>query len=102
MPTEGHNSRLVLGLDDALRGKVGRGKRVVHERAEAAEQETAGGDAGQQVLVAGLVLERDEAIADLEAVGGALRLQQRQKALDNLTEERVHEGVLTPKESIRD
>ncbi len=33
---------------------------------------------------------------------GALRLQQRQKALDNLTEERVHEGVLTPKESIRD
>ena len=32
---EGRNSQLVLGLDDALRGKVGRGAGVVHERAEA-------------------------------------------------------------------
>ena len=35
---EGRNSQLVLGLDDALRGKVGRGAGVVHERAEAGEE----------------------------------------------------------------
>ncbi len=35
---EGRDPRLVLGLDDALRGKVGRGAGVVHERAEAGDE----------------------------------------------------------------